>query len=91
MQTASAFYSQNPTSAASVTSVDELLTYDPVAFANYYRIRPLQIFLRLVELVWTFLGFGLGLLWDRQTGSGTKNEANRAVQLRQILTKLGPA
>ncbi|MEM1238391.1 MAG: AarF/ABC1/UbiB kinase family protein [Cyanobacteria bacterium P01_H01_bin.26] len=74
-----------------VDSVDELLTYDPVAIARYYRSRSLQIFLRLVELVWTFLGFGLGLLWDRQTGQQAKSEVKRAIQLRQILTKLGPA
>ncbi|MBX2863034.1 MAG: AarF/ABC1/UbiB kinase family protein [Leptolyngbyaceae cyanobacterium MAG.088] len=74
-----------------VKSVDELLTYDPVAIAHYYRARPLQIFLRLVELVWTFLGFAFGMLWDRQTGSSQTNESKRAIQLRQVLTKLGPA
>ena len=74
-----------------VKSVDELLVYDPVAIALYYSSRPLQIFLRLIELVWTFLGFGLGLLWDRQTGNQAKNESKRAIQLREVLTKLGPA
>ncbi|MGD1950277.1 MAG: ABC1 kinase family protein [Leptolyngbyaceae cyanobacterium] len=74
-----------------VKSVDELLVYDPVAIALYYRSRTLQIFLRLIELVLTFLGFGLGLLWDRQTGSQIKNESKRAIQLREVLTKLGPA
>ncbi|MEM8613020.1 MAG: AarF/ABC1/UbiB kinase family protein [Cyanobacteria bacterium P01_H01_bin.105] len=74
-----------------VLSVDELLTYDPVAIAHYYRSRPLQIISRLVELVLTFLGFALGLLWDRQTGRQARNEAKRAIQLRKVLTKLGPA
>ncbi|MGD1853528.1 MAG: ABC1 kinase family protein [Leptolyngbyaceae cyanobacterium] len=91
MQTASTFSSLNDSPVSSVRSVDELLTYDPDAIADYYRARPLQIFWRLVELVWTFLGFGLGLLWDRQTGSQAKNEAKRATQLREVLTKLGPA
>lgn len=76
---------------SSMKSVDELLTYDPGAIAHYYRARPLQVLLRLVELIWTFLGCGLGLLWDRQTNSQDANEVKRAIQLREVLTKLGPA
>ncbi|MEM9807323.1 MAG: AarF/ABC1/UbiB kinase family protein [Cyanobacteria bacterium P01_D01_bin.56] len=91
MHAAPAFSSSNDHPGSFIKSVEELLTYDPDAIARYYRSRPLAIFLRLVELVWTFLGFGLGLLWDRQIGSGAKNEAQRAIQLREILTKLGPA
>ncbi|NEQ50460.1 MAG: AarF/ABC1/UbiB kinase family protein [Leptolyngbya sp. SIO3F4] len=91
MQTASAFSNSNDRSYSSVQSVDDLLTYDPSAIADYYRTRPLQILLRLIELVWTFLGFGLGLLWDRQIGNQDKNEPKRAVQLREVLTRLGPA
>ncbi|MEA5463065.1 ABC1 kinase family protein [Leptothoe sp. PORK10 BA2] len=91
MSAAPAFSSLNNGSVSPAKSLEELLTYDPAAIAHYYRSRSLQIFLRLVELVWTFLGFGLGLLWDRQTGRQAKNEVKRAVQLRQVLTKLGPA
>lgn len=91
MHAATASPSLNDRSDTPVQSVEELLTYDPDAISNYYQSRLLQIFLRLVELVWTFLGFGLGLLWDRQTGNAAKNESKRAVQLRTILTKLGPA
>lgn len=91
MHTASAFSSLNDHQGLHIKSVDELLTYDPDAISHYYRSRPLAIFLRLVELVWTFLGFGLGLLWDRQTGRAAKNEIQRAIQLRKVLTKLGPA
>lgn len=90
MNAAPASPSLNDRPVSSVTSVNDLLTYDPIAIAHYYRSRPLQIFLRLFELVWSFLGFGLGLLWDRQTGR-QKNSAKRAVQLREILTRLGPA
>ncbi len=91
MHAAPTFSSLDDRPLSSVQSVDQLLTYDPVAIAHYYRSRPLQILLRLVELVWTFLGFGLGLLWDRQTGRQASHEAKRAVQLREVLTKLGPA
>lgn len=91
MHAAPAYSSLNDRPVSTVQSVDELLIYDPVAIAYYYRSRPLQILFRLFELVWTFLGFSLGLLWDRQTGNQAKNEAKRAAQLRQVLTKLGPA
>ena len=74
-----------------IRSVEELLVYDPDEIAQYYRSRPFTILLRLLELVWTFLGFGLGLLWDQQTSSQEKNEIKRAIQLRTVLTKLGPA
>ena len=91
MSAAPVFSSLNNGSVSSVQSLDELLIYDPAAIASYYRSRPLQIFLRFIELIWTFIGFGWGLLWDRQTGRQEKNEAKRAVQLRKVLTKLGPA
>ena len=91
MDAAPTFSSLDNRSGSPVQSVDQLLTYDPAAIAHYYRSRPLQIFLRLVELVWTFLGFGLGLLWDRQIDRQAINEVKRAIQLREVLTKLGPA
>ncbi|ESA36241.1 abc-1 domain-containing protein [Leptolyngbya sp. Heron Island J] len=91
MHAAPTFSSLDDRSGSPVQSVDQLLTYDPAAIAHYYRSRPLQIFLRLVELVWTFLGFSLDLLWDRQTGRQASNEVKRAIQLREVLTKLGPA
>ncbi len=74
-----------------VEAVEDLLVYDPDAIASYYRRRPLKIVLRFLEIVWTFLGYGLGLLWDRQTGRQRQNEPKRAAQLRQTLTDLGPA
>lgn len=83
--------SLNSRSGYPVPSVEDLLTYDPDAIARYYKSRPLQIIFRLIELLWKFLGFGLGLLWDKRTGNQAKNEAKRAVQLRQVLTDLGPA
>ena len=91
MRAASMSSSLNDPMVSPVRSVDELLTYDPVAIERYYRSRPFQIILRLLELVWTFLGLGLAAFWDKQTGSQAKNEFKRAVQLREALTKLGPA
>ncbi|MEM8805059.1 MAG: AarF/ABC1/UbiB kinase family protein [Cyanobacteria bacterium P01_G01_bin.38] len=82
-----------PQSTAKVppTSLEDILVYDPAAIAAYYSRHPLQIVLRLIEILWLFSGYGLGLLWDKTTHRSQKNELKRAVQLRRILTQLGPA
>lgn len=67
------------------------LRYDPVAIADYYRSRPLQIWGRLLTIIWPFLTFGLSLWWDKQRGKVAKNQRRRAARLREILTALGPA
>ncbi|WP_071518188.1 AarF/ABC1/UbiB kinase family protein [Geitlerinema sp. PCC 9228] len=69
-------------------SIEQLKTYDPEAIAHYYRRRPLKVLGRALQVVWSFLGFLLGIFWDRirkQT-----HTPQRAEQLRRILTKLGP-
>ncbi|MEO0455601.1 MAG: AarF/ABC1/UbiB kinase family protein [Cyanobacteria bacterium P01_A01_bin.114] len=82
-----------PQSTAKVppTSLEDILIYDPDAIATYYGRRPLQIVLRLIEIFWLFSGYGLGLAWDKATQRSQKSELKRAVQLRRILTQLGPA
>ena len=67
------------------------LRYDPAAIADYYRSRPLQVWGRLLTIIWPFLTFGLSLWWDKRTGQGAKNQRRRAIRLREILTALGPA
>ena len=69
----------------------EDLAYDPAAINRYYRKRPLKVVLRLVAILWPFLRFYGGLWWDRRTDSLKRNERKRAVQLRKLLTNLGPA
>jgi predicted unusual protein kinase regulating ubiquinone biosynthesis (AarF/ABC1/UbiB family) len=69
-------------------SIEQLKTYDPEAIAQYYRRRPLQVLSRAIQVVWSFFGFVLGLLWDRWRQQ--THTPQRAEQLRQILTKLGP-
>ncbi|MBD2464117.1 AarF/ABC1/UbiB kinase family protein [Oscillatoria sp. FACHB-1407] len=70
---------------------DEALRYDPVAIADFYRNRPFPVWRRAFIIVWGFLVFGLRLWWDRQTGQIEKNQPRRAQQVREILTRLGPA
>lgn len=62
--------------------------YDANEIARYYRRRPLQVIWRTLSVIWYFSGFVLGLLWDRWRHQ--EHTPERAVQLRQILTRLGP-
>ncbi|MBF2090787.1 MAG: AarF/ABC1/UbiB kinase family protein [Synechococcales cyanobacterium K44_A2020_017] len=72
-------------------SLDEAIRYNPEAIANYYRGRPVMVFRRIVAIILPFLSFGLGVWWDRWTGRIKAGQANRAKQLRILLTQLGPA
>lgn len=67
------------------------LEYDPVAIAAYYRRRPLQVWGRILAIFWTFSVFIATLWLDRQTNRIQQNQAQRAIRLRDILTRLGPA
>ena len=72
-------------------SLEDILVYDPDAIAAYYRRRPFQILLRLINIFWLAAGYVLGLLWDKVTGRQKVNEQKRAEGLRLMLTRLGPA
>jgi predicted unusual protein kinase regulating ubiquinone biosynthesis (AarF/ABC1/UbiB family) len=64
--------------------------YNPEAIEAYYRQRPLAVLGRLLAIAIPILSFLLGLWWDKARGKSPKNERRRAVQLREMLTKLGP-
>ena len=64
--------------------------YNPQLIENYYRQRPLQVFFRFLNIVFTFGFFVLALRWDSFLGKNQRNQKLRAGQLRDILTKLGP-
>ena len=68
----------------------EGMGYDPEEIAAYYGRRPLQVVARLVAICFPLLGFYLQLWLDRRLGRRDQ-EQRRAVQLRQLLTNLGPA
>lgn len=72
-------------------AVNEGLRYDPLAIAAYYRSRRLKVLGRIVGVLWLVLRFGLSLWWDQQQGRIQQNQQKRAIQLRQLLTRLGPA
>ena len=72
-------------------SLEDILVYDPAAIAAFYRRRPFQILFRIISIFWISSGFLFGLLWDKITGRQQANERKRAVGLRRMLTRLGPA
>jgi predicted unusual protein kinase regulating ubiquinone biosynthesis (AarF/ABC1/UbiB family) len=80
----------------SVHPLQELRSYDFGKISRHYRSRPFAVIARTLEILFTFLGFWLGLQWDSFTNALLKRPespsqvAKRAAQLRQIITKLGP-
>ena len=67
------------------------MRYDPEAIAAVYGRRPLRVLGRIFDVFWTFSVFALSLLWDKQTGQIEKNQPKRAIKIREVLTRLGPA
>jgi predicted unusual protein kinase regulating ubiquinone biosynthesis (AarF/ABC1/UbiB family) len=70
---------------------DTWLKYDPIAIAKYYSSQPLKVFARFLNIFFPIISFALGVLFDKQTNRTKQNLGNRAVQMRRMLTKLGPA
>ncbi|WP_427161421.1 ABC1 kinase family protein [Aliinostoc sp. HNIBRCY26] len=69
----------------------ETLSYNPAEIAVYYQGRPLQVLRRIFAVLSPTLSFVLGLWWDRKRGIVVKSDRRRAIQLRELLTRLGPA
>ncbi len=82
-----------PNQKAIVPSTIEIgaLQYDPVAIAAQYRRKPLQVLGRIFTVLVPSLSFAFGLWWDRQQGRTVEKQRRRAIQLRELLTELGPA
>lgn len=70
--------------------LQRLRVYDAEAIAQYYKYRPWLTLWRSIVAIWYFAGFILGLQIDKWTGQTEKRKLKRAVQLRTILTRLGP-
>ena len=77
---------------AAIAALDhEEMPYDPDAIRAHYQQRPFQVLSRVFQIVWPVVTFSLGLWLDKKTGRTKQAEHKRAVQLREILTNLGPA
>ncbi|NET04561.1 MAG: AarF/ABC1/UbiB kinase family protein [Symploca sp. SIO2B6] len=64
--------------------------YDPKEIARYYRSRLWLVIWRAITVVWSFAQFLWNLKWDEWLKQIECNKLKRAVQLRQMLTELGP-
>jgi predicted unusual protein kinase regulating ubiquinone biosynthesis (AarF/ABC1/UbiB family) len=70
---------------------DTWLGYDPIAIAEYYSSQPLKVFARFIGIFFPMISLAFGLWLDKVTKRSKQNLGRRAVQMRQMLTKLGPA
>ncbi len=68
----------------------QLRRYDPQVIASYYHQRPWLVIWRALTIVWLFAGFLIGIVLDQSIGHIEANKSDRANQLREILTQLGP-
>ena len=71
---------------------DELpLHYDPELIASYWSKRPAAVAQRVAQLSTIAGSFIAGIVSDFVTKSVEKNAVKRAIQIREIVTSLGPA
>jgi predicted unusual protein kinase regulating ubiquinone biosynthesis (AarF/ABC1/UbiB family) len=70
--------------------LSELRRYNASAIAQYYRRRPWKAVWRTLQIIFSFLGFFVGLKLDRWQRQEEQNKLKRAAQLRKTLTDLGP-
>ncbi|WP_353932863.1 AarF/ABC1/UbiB kinase family protein [Okeanomitos corallinicola TIOX110] len=68
----------------------QLKQYNPDTITRYYRYRPWLAWGRLLKIIFSFAGFILSLKWDEWQNQVEQNQGKRAIQLRQLLTRLGP-
>ena len=68
----------------------QLRRYNPDAIARYYSYRPWLAWGRALTVIWFFSGFIFSLKWDEWRDRVEQNQFKRAVQLRRLLTRLGP-
>eukprot|EP00249_Psilotum_nudum_P018128 c26650_g1_i1 orf=156-2624(+) len=67
------------------------LVYEPDTIATYWRKRPGAVFTRIAQLLAVAGGFLSHIAWDVVTKKVKENEVARAIELREIVTSLGPA
>ena len=67
------------------------LEYEPTLISEYWGRRPVAVFSRIVQLLSIAGGFLGGVGLDFLTNKSKENEVKRAIELRNIMTSLGPA
>lgn len=64
--------------------------YDPAAIAAYWARRPVSVAKRILQLLTISGSFLSSLLFDALRGRLKETEVARAIDLRNIVTSLGP-
>ncbi len=73
-------------------ATDIFRDYDPEAIAQYYRTRPWQVVGRSQEVFGSLSRYFTGVWLDKKLGKTDEaTQRKRAIALRDLLTKLGPA
>ena len=67
------------------------LVYDPEAIAEYYSGQWFQVFRRAIAVFLPMIVYSFNLWWDSRNGKKILEDRDRAIQLRDLLTQLGPA
>ncbi|KAL2897512.1 hypothetical protein RDABS01_039295 [Bienertia sinuspersici] len=67
------------------------LVYDPATISSYWGKRPRAVATRAIQLLSVAGGFLSRLIWDVINKKVKENEVERAIELREIVTSLGPA
>ncbi|GAB2267254.1 hypothetical protein Dimus_002239 [Dionaea muscipula] len=67
------------------------LAYNPASISSYWGKRPRAVATRIVQLLSVAGGFLSRLAWDVVNKKVKENEVERAIELREIVTSLGPA
>ncbi|NJO42349.1 MAG: AarF/ABC1/UbiB kinase family protein [Cyanobacteria bacterium CRU_2_1] len=68
----------------------QIKRYDPKAIARYYRFRLWRVGWRTLIITWSFTRLLFNLKWDDWFDRSGVNQSKRAIQLRELLTYLGP-
>jgi predicted unusual protein kinase regulating ubiquinone biosynthesis (AarF/ABC1/UbiB family) len=80
------------TADATMTDVDGIpLRYDPEAIVNYYQGRYWEVFQRALSVFFPLFAYFFGIWIDSRQGKKIAEQRVRAIQLRDLLTQLGPA
>ncbi|MEB3227981.1 MAG: AarF/ABC1/UbiB kinase family protein [Synechocystis sp.] len=64
--------------------------YNPDLITEFYRKRPLQVLGRLINIIFPLVGFMVGIWWTKLRGKDPRLSRQKAIQLRELLTDLGP-
>lgn len=79
------------TEAVVIDEPDADWRYNAARNNALYRGRPFTVLARLLNILFPFTSFALGVWWDNLTGNSLIKQKQKARQLIKILTKLGPA